>query len=313
MISVIIPTYNYGEFVSYAIKSVLCQTYQDFELIIVDDGSTDNTKEIVQEFVNSDKRIRYLYQKNRGLSSARNTGIKASRGMFIAFLDADDIWFPEKLEYQMEIMKNIHSIGLVGCGYINFNYNDGNTQIIIPDQELDLARELTVKNAIYGSASGVLVKKECFERVGLFDEKLKAAEDWDMWLRIIKHYDIRFVDKPMVKIRIHNRNMSKNVERMRNAQIQVLRKNIKGFMNKIKTFSYIHLDASREYCYMGNKEKALINIIKAICIYPFHTYKMDDKYSIFMKILIPSAFWHKLSHIKEYYQTKIGHYKMKTL
>ena len=194
-ISVIIPTYNRRHTLERAIDSVLSQTFKPFEIIIVDDGSEDGTRNWVQEAYPS---IKYIYQSNNGVSSARNKGIRSSRGSWIALLDSDDEWMPEKLEDQV----------------IFINENPGS--LFCHTNEIWIRNGVRVnqmkKHKKYGgdifkycldmcriSPSSSLVKKEVFEDVGLFDESLTVCEDYDLWLRITANYTILFLDRPLIK------------------------------------------------------------------------------------------------------------------
>jgi glycosyltransferase involved in cell wall biosynthesis len=180
-VSVIIPTYNRAHLIGRAIQSVLDQTYQDFEIIIVDDGSTDNTEVVLKKFQNKDERIRYIrHDKNKGGSTARNTGIKAARGRFIALLDSDDEWLPEKLQKQLEVFES--SPPEVGVVYTK-TYHRANKKIYPFSKEeqkdgmifQDLLNLDISKNC--GQTSTLLIKKECFEKVGLFDERFPRQQD----------------------------------------------------------------------------------------------------------------------------------------
>lgn len=198
-ISVIIPTYNRSNRISRAIRSVLAQTFKDFEIIIVDDASNDNTEEIVKAF--NDARIKYIrHQKNCGAAASRNTGIKMAKGDFIAFLDDDDEWIPEKLEKQIKIFQENESIlGVVYCGYVRI---DEETQKIIDDWYPTNKGNVFKAVLSFGwmATPSLLIKKECFEKCGLFDEQLKIAEDGDLLIRIAKVYYFDYVPEVLVKI-----------------------------------------------------------------------------------------------------------------
>jgi glycosyltransferase involved in cell wall biosynthesis len=203
-ISVIIPTYNGEKFIGRAIESVLNQTFKNFELIVIDDGSTDNTKGIVMEYQKKDERIKYLWEENFG-GPARpyNLALKQCQGEYIAFLDHDDEWFPEKLEKQLAIFKKYEgkiNLGLVTCGaYVvdplgnnkgkfNFEYNN-----LLSSEEY----ELFFEKMILTSLSCVVIKKEVFEKLGNFDEKFKVAADLDMYLRMLKRYNFYYLEEPL--------------------------------------------------------------------------------------------------------------------
>ncbi len=221
MIDVIIPVYNGKEFILKALQSVAAQTLLPASIIVVDDGSTDDTYAILSEYAKESKiKIQIIQQENKGLSAARNIGIKNSIEEFIAFLDADDEWLPSKLEEQVLIFKhsNLENLGIVYCGYELIDKNNNllkkNTLKIDPSIRGKIFEKILPANKIISSGSGVLIKKECFKKVGYFDESLKACEDWDMWLRLSQEYEFDYSNKILVKIRQHHQNMQKNKDFM---------------------------------------------------------------------------------------------------
>lgn len=206
-ISVVIPAYNAASFVEQTLQSVFSQTFRDTEVIVVDDGSTDNTRAVLQKY--SD-RIRYVYKENGGQSSARNAGIRIAGGEYIALLDHDDMWLENKLELQLREMNRSKTTGLVTCGSVSF-VPSGDTGTEIPrlnhlGREQLLSR-LVLENCM-GSCSKTLIRSDCFRSLGMFDESLHMAEDWEMWFRIAGAYDIRSVELPLVRYRIHPGNRS---------------------------------------------------------------------------------------------------------
>ena len=183
-VSVIIPTYNRAYLLGRAIKSVLNQTYQDFEIIVIDDNSTDNTEKVIKEFQEKDKRVRYIqHKKNKGASATRNTGIKNAKGIYISFLDSDDEWLKNKLESEIEILKNKKDYIICSTGHTFIKEKNGKIisrncikkQII--SQKIVLRRECLATNDF-------TVTKKALLKIGGFDEKLPARQDWDFWIRI---------------------------------------------------------------------------------------------------------------------------------
>ncbi|MBF0483484.1 MAG: glycosyltransferase family 2 protein [Candidatus Omnitrophica bacterium] len=211
LITAIITTYNRGYLLTRAIQSVLKQTYSKFELIIVDNGSSDHTQNIIEQF--TDKRIKYIrLNSNLGGPAARNIGIKNAQGFLIAFLDDDDEWLPEKIAKQVKLFNtSALNIGIVYTGsiYIKSSNNHVNKTCNI-NLSGNLYKQL-LKGSIIGSVSRVMVKKECFEKTGLFDEELKSCQDWDMWLRISEHYEFAAIPEILVKIFEHDIQISKNL------------------------------------------------------------------------------------------------------
>ncbi|HYL81892.1 MAG TPA: glycosyltransferase, partial [Candidatus Acidoferrum sp.] len=189
LVSVIIPTYNSAGFVVEAVRSVLAQTHSPVEIIVVDDGSTDATAESLRPYA---ERIRYLYQQNRGVAAARNAGIAVARGDLLAFLDADDMWVPDKLERQLACLDRRPQVGVTHAD-ARHCYVDSGRQCARPP----LARQFDgncYTDLFFGNrivTSSVMVKRHCLEAVGGFDETIRAAsvEDYDLWLRLARRYE----------------------------------------------------------------------------------------------------------------------------
>ena len=197
-VSVVIPTYNNAHLLGRAVQSVLGQTFRDFELIIVDDGSTDNTRELVGNI--DDDRVRYIrHEKNRGAGAAWNTGIRVATGAFIAFQDSDDEWMPDKLERQMRAFDNAPSD--VGVVYTGFWRIEGDKKTYIPSSKIE-QKEGNIRGPLLKSnfvgTPVVVIKRECFEKAGMFDEKLPMLQDWDLWIRISKYYQFKCLNEPLV-------------------------------------------------------------------------------------------------------------------
>jgi glycosyltransferase involved in cell wall biosynthesis len=211
-VSVVIPSYNSARFVGEAIESVLAQTYVDLEIIVVDDGSTDDTHDVVARF--TDPRVRYVYQDNRERSAARNTGIRAAQGEYVAFLDADDLWRAEKLARQVGLLDAHPEVGLVYCGALLMENDRVFDEETCSYRGWVLRPLLLVGNIVAGSLSSAMVRRGCFDRAGLFDETFSACEDWDMWVRIALHYPLDFVPMPLVKCRVHSSNSQKQARMM---------------------------------------------------------------------------------------------------
>jgi len=200
-VSVIIPTYNRANLLPRAIKSVLNQTFQDFELIIVDDGSTDNTRKVVEEFQRKDQRIKYIFQENSGgPAKPINTGIKNSKGEYIAILESDDEWLPEKLEKQVEILDKFPNVGLVSCYAFKIFSNGKKTIYKAPFSGILKKEDWKKYWQLWGilSFSTDLMKRKSVEKVGLLDENLKIAADVDFYLRFIKQFDFYFIPIPLI-------------------------------------------------------------------------------------------------------------------
>jgi len=193
-VSVIIPTYNRGWILKEAIDSVLAQDYKDFELIVVDDGSTDNTREILDSY---GRDIIVLRQTNQGVSAARNRGIAEARGRLVAFLDSDDIWLPRKLLRQVDffnstpaaVVNQTEEIWIRNGVRVNPKNRHRKPSGMIFERSLGLCLV---------SPSAVMIPKNLFNAVGVFDENLPACEDYDLWLRISCRYPVHLIDTPLI-------------------------------------------------------------------------------------------------------------------
>lgn len=232
-IDVIIPAYNAGAFIAQTLQSVLIQDMPIHSVIVVNDGSTDDTQSKVLSFKEQNPKLNLILinQANRGLSAARNAGIAHSQASHISLLDADDLWGPAKLSTQIALYQNsnVSNLGLVYCAYQLINQTgvplpDNAQALIAPALRGQVYKALLRGNFISGSGSSVLIARAVFDQVGLFDEQLKACEDWDMWLRIAQYYSFDFVDQTLVSIRVHPHNMQKDFGRMVSAELMVLNK-----------------------------------------------------------------------------------------
>ncbi len=198
MISVVIPTHNRADLLPRAIESACAQTYTDIEVIVVSDGSTDDTKQVVESIAANDSRVRFIeYHPARGGNVARNTGVEAAGGEFVAFLDDDDAWYPEKLEKQLAIMQSDARIGLVYTGVKTIFVNEGLAYSSNPKCCGDLHERILLNNCV-GSTSTVMVRRALFEKTGLFDEQLKALQDYDLWIRFCQHAHVGVVSEEMI-------------------------------------------------------------------------------------------------------------------
>jgi glycosyltransferase involved in cell wall biosynthesis len=213
-VSVVIPTYNYGRFIAEAIQSALAQSYKPAEVIIVDDGSTDETECVVGSF---GSEVRYIKQQNAGVCSARNRGVAASTGRLVSFLDADDIWESTKLEKQVALFAADSEIGLVHSAMREFDTATGKTiSLHLDGQEGWVADELLIweRTAINGPGGAIMVSRDAFDAVNGFDEQMKVSEDWDFCYRVARKYKVGFVREPLVNYRSHAAAAHLNVREM---------------------------------------------------------------------------------------------------
>jgi glycosyltransferase involved in cell wall biosynthesis len=207
-VSVIIPTYNRAQYIAEAINSVLGQTYQDFEIIVIDDGSTDNTREVMENF--KDPRVKYIYQENRRMSNARNAGINHSTGEYIAFLDSDDSFFEKAIEKGVQILDKHPEVSF--C-YGQSYFIDERGQILRPRRKgferswVRAGSEQIRDFFIHGNYISIsaIARRSCLYEVGLFNPDFSSgSEDFDLWVRLAKRHSVAYIANPMYKSRIHS-------------------------------------------------------------------------------------------------------------
>jgi len=230
-VSVIVPTYNRADLISETIESILNQTYKNFELIIVDDGSTDNTEKVIRKF--KDNRIKYIKTDYSGVPARpRNIGIKKAKGEYIAFLDSDDMWLPEKLEKQIKVFQASNETAML---YTRFRTIEGEiiSNRIFPENGMyksgNMFKSIYLRNLI--ACSSVMIKRSVLDQVGLFntDPNLIAIEDADLWLRIALKYNIKCTaDLPLLIYRIHSQSISQGFIQRTKRSI-ILRKRYKKY------------------------------------------------------------------------------------
>lgn len=229
LVSVIIPAFDAAEHIRQTLDSVLAQTYPKIEVIVVDDGSSDATSTVVKEFAARDARIQLLQQRNAGTGAARNTAIQAARGKYIAPLDADDFWFPEKLEKQVARLEQCSKeTGLVYCWSMLIDQHGELFRDCSHTEEGRLRRALVLRN-IVGNGSVPLFRATILEKIGLYLTRAEqggaqGCEDWDLYLRIAEHFDVRVVPEYLVAYRQAGSNMSANAETMATSFAVVMRR-----------------------------------------------------------------------------------------
>lgn len=213
MVSVIMPVYNGEKFLSEAIESVLAQTFSDFELIIINDGSKDNSLNIIKECAKKDSRIKVIDQENKGVSSARNTGINQSEGQFVAFLDCDDVWEKEKLESQISEFNKNEKIKICGTWGIVINKNG---EKIKDFNYPPLSNKKIKLSSVYKYpfiTSSLVIEKKMLNLNNLFDEKIKLAEDYDFIIKYLYQHQAININTPLIKYRIHDNNSDSSISK----------------------------------------------------------------------------------------------------
>jgi len=220
-VSIIIPNYNHAQYVADAINSVLNQTYSNYEVIVVDDGSKDNSREVIGQFAD---KVRAIYQQNQGLSAARNTGIDAARGAYIGVLDADDMYEPEFIGTLVSSLESQPSADGIYCGY-RFVDDLNNPLPQIEAREVppeNLYRALLEGNFLVPES--MFVRKYCYDKVGPFDTSLRALEDFDMWLRITNQFKIIYSTRILTRHRMAPGSMSSDPTRQFQNRMSVIKK-----------------------------------------------------------------------------------------
>ena len=278
LVSVIIPSYNYEEYISEAIESVLNQTFDDFELIIIDDASEDNSKKIIQLFDKKSIKIRsFFHKKNKGLAKTVNECIKKAKGKYISYFSSDDIWFKEKLEKQLEILEKdedllVWSEGLIIDAQGNFT-GELFTQMhsaLNRKKSGDIFAELLKNNYICGLS--LIYKKENLKDIRR-DEHLKYLSDYKFLVDLAKEYKFYYIPEPLVMYRIHGRNaISRDRIEWKKEDIKIRNYFLQEYGEEIsyKVKNRIFLNISKSCSYIGEKKKAKQNIYQAMKHNPFY-------------------------------------------
>ena len=272
-VSVVIPAYNADWCVGKAIDSVLAQDFRDCEVIVIDDGSTDDTAAVLAGYGDA---IRIVRQPNGGMSSARNAGIRTARGEFIAFLDADDGWLPGKLRLQVESMR---STPAVGFSSVAARVEDPDGRLLnlwnCGGEERQVLRFLFENNGgIAGGTSGLMVRRALFEQVGGYDETLQGAEDADLWMRLAALADYRCIADPLVVVLRRPGSVSRNVEAMRAGAIRARQKNRRLLPPSLQgrfwraSMASVYADYSKWRYRAGRRGAALMDVARVLLLAP---------------------------------------------
>lgn len=271
-VSVIITTYNRGRFICAAIESVLAQNFKDVEIIVVDDGSRDDTYKLLKRYGSS---IHYIYQKHKGRSVSRNSGIKLSRGEYIAFLDDDDIWLPGKLESQIVFLDS-HPACALAHTFTELMDERGQPLRKKTKKHLSSYRKAMRIGYTYEGmsrlcvmyTSSVVIRRHCLDKAGLFDPFMEAFEDWDIYLRLALKYEIGVIPEPLVRIRIHAAHSTQ--DEFTRGRISISRKHLVILDSLEDTLSYrrarhnFYLQLAKAYYIRGDVQKSRENIILAL-------------------------------------------------
>lgn len=268
-VSIIVPTHNRARMLRAAIASVLDQSHQDFEIVVIDDGSTDDTEAAVARF--RDARIHYSRNpKNLGESGSRNAGLARATGEYIGFVDDDDTWLPTKLAAQVGLLDRCpKKVGGVYTGYFRIDAATGATiDTILPDKRGNVYDDLRSYNWV-GTPSTVLLRRECFDKAGQFDEQLKFGPDYDMWIRISKFYEFEFIRQPLVRYTVHANRLSADIPTMLSGKTAHLAKYPDYFAGDRRAYGGHFLALGVLYCYNRKLSEGRAALRRAIRIYPY--------------------------------------------
>ena len=293
-VDVIIPAFNAAKYLPTAIESVLSQTFEDWQILLVDDGSTDNTIEVVAPFLDRlGSRIKYIHQNNRGLPAARNTAIRASTSEFLALLDADDVWLPCRLEESLRALADRPQAGLA-YGLIRTIDPEGQPYGSIWAGN-SIGREGKIATHIYTRkielpCPSITFRRQCIDEVGVFDETMRATEDRDLWLRISLRYEVAFVPKLLAYYRLSPNSMSADPQRMLQAQLQFIRKHYgsEGCGPRPRRIALARAYKQRAEVLKnrGRSWDALSSALKAVTIYPLDMDNLRTASSLLLKWVV---------------------------
>jgi glycosyltransferase involved in cell wall biosynthesis len=292
-VDIIIPAFNAAHYLPVAIESVVSQTFDDWRILLVDDGSTDNTAEVVAPFLDRlGSKISYIKQNNRGLPAARNTAIRASTSEFLALLDADDVWLPCRLAESLKtladrpqaglaygLVTHIDPEGRLGTTFEgNRRYTEGQIAPYIYMRKVELP------------CPTLTFRRKCVDEVGLFDETMRATEDRDLWLRIALRYEVAFVPKVIAYYRTSPTSMSTDPNRMLKAQLQFIQKHYGapgcGIRARQIAWARVYKQRAEALKRQNKPWAALTSSLRAVALYPFDLDNHRTAWSLFLNGII---------------------------
>ena len=285
-VSVVIPAYNHATFLKTTIESVLSQTWQDLEVIVVDDGSPDETPDVAAQFGSA---IRYIRQENQGMAATRNNGIRHASGDVISFLDDDDLWLPGYLSTVVPYFDADPSLAAIHTGHQLTGDREGYDYPGVGTRTMsahDLYDSL-IENGFF-PPSGVSVRKSCLGLVGLFDENLQGFVDWELWLRICRDYKFIGIPDVLVKYRLHAGGLSANVKHMTEDRLKAVYKHFgppEGEVSawptdKRRAYAFAYRMAAFEYGMQGESDEAWRYMQQAMSIWPEMLNRLDTFYEL---------------------------------
>ena len=297
-VDVIIPTYNGLPYLKETVQSVLDQTYKELRLYIIDDGSTDKTEVYAKSL--KDPRVVYHKKANGGQAESRNLGIKISSSHYVALLDADDVWYPEKLAKQVTVLERDPEIGMV-YGLHKLIDDDGKEiGEVTYSKSGRIFHYLLGGNRISGSASMVLVRRSVFDEVGLFHEDFLIGEDWEMWLRIAYQYKIQCIDEFLAALRVRQGGMQQNYLKMAKGLDYMLPIMLKEFdlspRGKARLKGVCLFESAHFYYMAGEIEAARKNFRKLVRINPLRIERNPKYRYMYMRLFFGGPWQRNIRH-----------------
>jgi glycosyltransferase involved in cell wall biosynthesis len=274
-VSVIVPAYNAAVYLPYAIDSMLAQTYGDWEIVIVDDGSTDHTRAVVESYrLQLHDKLQFIPQPNRGVSAARNNGMRAARGEFIALLDADDVWLPHHLDRGVHALDADAATGLVHARVARIDTRGSVTgQLKVEPKYLSgrIARYIFTRRA-HIICSTVMFRRSCLPADGWFDETMRATEDRDLWFRIALRYKVAYIDEVLAYYRVSPSSTTSNLDGLLKAQLYFVAKHSKSGavtrLEQLQALGNIYRELGDSLFRGGAVTKAIGSYLRAVAYNP---------------------------------------------
>jgi len=290
-VSVIIPAYNAAAYLPYAIESVIGQTYTDWEIVLVDDGSTDATGELAASYQHKlQDKFQYVRQNNRGVPAARNAGIRAARGDLIALLDADDVWLPQRLERGVKIMDAQPDTGFVHARVMRIDSQGkvtGQLRVATKYMSGQIARHIYARRA-HVICPTVLFRRSCLETAGWFDENMYATEDRDLWFRIASRFRVAFIDDVLANYRLSPFSVTSNLQRMLECQTFFIEKHFAtgaaSHAARLEALGNIYRELGDALFKRGDLSEATQSYLKAVRYYPL---SVPNVYMLFRALMDP--------------------------
>ncbi|HEX3969663.1 MAG TPA: glycosyltransferase family A protein [Edaphobacter sp.] len=274
-VDVIIPAYNAARYLPTAIESVIAQTFEDWRILLVDDGSTDNTADVVAPFLDRlGSKIRFIKQDNQGLPAARNAAIRASTAEFLALLDADDLWLPCRLSESLKALAERPQAGLA-YGLVTHIDQEGRLGGTFEGNRRNAEGHIApyiYMRKVELPCPTVTFRRRCIDEVGIFDETMRATEDRDLWLRIALRYEVEFVPKVLAYYRVSPNSMSTDSQRMLKAQLHFIRKHYGsegcGMRSRQIAWARVYKQQAETLKRRNRPWDALVSSLRAVALYP---------------------------------------------